>query len=168
MNLLIFHLHDMGRYCSPYGFPMPTPHMQAFAEQDREFIVFCDGDIVPDPGAAERLVRLLKTEAGVVMATCRQTTQPKGLSFQQKVVGFLQTPFSQDYLAGGIYAVKKSELSQLLQEFGWSGLPPGVTGEDCFLDRIVGGDKLRIADCRSFYEPPDFRDYFKYLACIRW
>jgi arylsulfatase A-like enzyme len=33
MNLLIFHLHDMGRYCSPYGFPMPTPHMQAFAER---------------------------------------------------------------------------------------------------------------------------------------
>ncbi len=83
-------------------------------------------------------------------------------------MGFLQTPFSQDYLAGGIYAVKKSELSQLLQEFGWSGLPPGVTGEDCFLDRIVGGDKLRIADCRSFYEPPDFRDYFTYLARIRW
>lgn len=33
VNLLIFHLHDMGRYCSPYGFPMPTPNMQAFAER---------------------------------------------------------------------------------------------------------------------------------------
>lgn len=31
MNLLIFHLHDMGRYCSPYGFPMPTPNMEKFA-----------------------------------------------------------------------------------------------------------------------------------------
>ncbi|MGC9452704.1 MAG: sulfatase family protein [Oceanipulchritudo sp.] len=33
MNLLIFHLHDMGRYCSPYGYPARTPHMQAFAER---------------------------------------------------------------------------------------------------------------------------------------
>ena len=33
MNLLIFHLHDMGRYCSPYGYPVPTPHMLAFAER---------------------------------------------------------------------------------------------------------------------------------------
>lgn len=32
MNLLIFHLHDMGRYCSPYGFPMPTPNMERFAD----------------------------------------------------------------------------------------------------------------------------------------
>jgi arylsulfatase A-like enzyme len=33
MNLLIVHLHDMGRYCSPYGFAAPTPCMQAFAER---------------------------------------------------------------------------------------------------------------------------------------
>lgn len=31
MNLLIFHMHDMGRYCSPYGYALPTPHMDAFA-----------------------------------------------------------------------------------------------------------------------------------------
>lgn len=31
MNVLIFHLHDMGRYCSPYGYPVPTPHMGTFA-----------------------------------------------------------------------------------------------------------------------------------------
>lgn len=37
MNLLIFHLHDMGRYCSPYGFPARTPHMQAFAERGTLF-----------------------------------------------------------------------------------------------------------------------------------
>jgi arylsulfatase A-like enzyme len=37
MNVLIFHLHDMGRYCSPYGCPAPTPHMQAFAESATVF-----------------------------------------------------------------------------------------------------------------------------------
>lgn len=37
MNLLIFHLHDMGRYCSPYGFPIPTPNMEAFAKSATVF-----------------------------------------------------------------------------------------------------------------------------------
>jgi arylsulfatase A-like enzyme len=37
MNLLIFHLHDMGRYCSPYGYPMPTPNMEAFAKRATTF-----------------------------------------------------------------------------------------------------------------------------------
>jgi arylsulfatase A-like enzyme len=37
MNLLIFHLHDMGRYCSPYGFPMPTPNIERFANSSLLF-----------------------------------------------------------------------------------------------------------------------------------
>jgi arylsulfatase A-like enzyme len=32
-NILILHAHDMGRYCSPYGFQAPTPRMQALAEE---------------------------------------------------------------------------------------------------------------------------------------
>lgn len=37
MNLLIFHVHDMGRYCSPYGYALPTPNMRAFAERGTLF-----------------------------------------------------------------------------------------------------------------------------------
>lgn len=37
MNVLIFHLHDMGRYCSPYGYPMPTPNIEAFARHATVF-----------------------------------------------------------------------------------------------------------------------------------
>ncbi len=31
-NVIYLHSHDTGRYVSPYGFKMPTPHMQQFAE----------------------------------------------------------------------------------------------------------------------------------------
>ena len=32
-NIIYLHSHDTGRYISPYGFKMPTPHMQQFAEE---------------------------------------------------------------------------------------------------------------------------------------
>lgn len=32
-NILYLHSHDTGRYVQPYGHPVPTPHLQHFAEQ---------------------------------------------------------------------------------------------------------------------------------------
>ena len=32
LHIIYLHSHDTGRYVSPYGFKMPTPHMQQFAE----------------------------------------------------------------------------------------------------------------------------------------
>ncbi len=32
-NILYLHSHDTGRYIQPYGYPVETPHLQAFAEQ---------------------------------------------------------------------------------------------------------------------------------------
>ncbi|MBN1249039.1 MAG: sulfatase [Anaerolineae bacterium] len=32
-NILYIHTHDIGRYVQPYGFAMPTPNLQAFAEE---------------------------------------------------------------------------------------------------------------------------------------
>ncbi len=32
-NILYLHSHDTGRYVQPYGHPVPTPHLQKFAEQ---------------------------------------------------------------------------------------------------------------------------------------
>lgn len=33
MNIIYIHSHDTGRYIQPYGYSVPTPHLQAFAEQ---------------------------------------------------------------------------------------------------------------------------------------
>ncbi len=32
-NIVYLHSHDTGRYIQPYGFPVPTPNMQRFAEE---------------------------------------------------------------------------------------------------------------------------------------
>ena len=32
-NIVILHAHDCGRWCSPYGAPVNTPHLAAFATQ---------------------------------------------------------------------------------------------------------------------------------------
>lgn len=32
-NIIYLHSHDTGRYISPYGYKIPTPHMQRFAEE---------------------------------------------------------------------------------------------------------------------------------------
>jgi len=31
MNLLVIHLHDMGRHCSPYGYELPSPNIEKLA-----------------------------------------------------------------------------------------------------------------------------------------
>ena len=32
MNVLYIHTHDSGRILSPYGYKVPTPHLEAFAK----------------------------------------------------------------------------------------------------------------------------------------
>ncbi len=43
-NIVYMHSHDTGRYVQPYGFDVPTPHLQRFAEQGVLFRqAFCAG-----------------------------------------------------------------------------------------------------------------------------
>jgi glycosyltransferase involved in cell wall biosynthesis len=146
----------------------PLAWNTAFEEQQREFIVFSDGDISPEPGAAARLVRELTAAPAAVLATCRQVPRTCGLVAGQRLVGYMQTPLVQDFLAGGFYAVRREALSALLEEHGLTGLPAGITGDDCFLDALVGAERLVVSECRTFYDPPDLGDYCRYLARIRW
>ncbi|MFW6336474.1 MAG: sulfatase [Phycisphaeraceae bacterium] len=37
MNIVYLHSHDTGRYVSPYGFGVPTPHLRAFADEGVTF-----------------------------------------------------------------------------------------------------------------------------------
>ncbi|CAG7648426.1 Ulvan-active sulfatase [Paenibacillus solanacearum] len=44
MNIVYFHTHDTGRYIQPYGYAVPTPHLQSFAEEAALFRqAFCAG-----------------------------------------------------------------------------------------------------------------------------
>lgn len=146
----------------------PNAWNTAFSENDHEFLVFSDGDVLPEPGAATRLARELTANPACVIASCRRVPATRGLGVQQKLVGFLDMPLVQDFLAGGFYAVRRAALAELLAQEDLTALPAGVAGEDCFLDRLVGHERVLVSDHRTAYVPPDFRDYCQYLARIRW
>jgi glycosyltransferase involved in cell wall biosynthesis len=146
----------------------PITWNTAFAEHQSEFIVFSDGDILVEHGAAMQLVNELKSFPNAVIATCRQVAVDEGLTFQQKLVGFMQTPLVQNFLAGGFYAVRRQSLAELLEQKGFTALPSGVAGEDAFLDYLAGPERLIVSDACSAYVPPHLSDYCRYLARIQW
>lgn len=146
----------------------PCAWNAAFAEHATEYIIFADGDIIPDTRAADILLETLAADPAAVIATCRQVPRSQGLTLQQRLVGYMQTPLHQDFLAGGFYAVRRLHLAELLSQQGLNGIPPGITGDDAYLDRLVGHDRLLVADCYSAYEPPGFKDYCRYLARLSW
>jgi len=140
----------------------------AFFERTTDYIIFSDGDVTVETGAVMQLVKELIAYPNAVIATCRQVTKMEGITFQQNLVGFMQLPLVQNFLAGGFYAVKRKSLEDLLEQKGFVGIPSGVAGEDAFLDYIVGTDRLIVSEFYSAYIPPDLSDYCRYLARIRW
>jgi glycosyltransferase involved in cell wall biosynthesis len=140
----------------------------AFEEQHTEFILFSDGDILPEPGAVMHLLMELKASPDAVVASSRQLPLAQGLSFQRKMVGFMQLPLMQQFLYGGFYLVRRKALSEILRQKGFAGLPVGITAEDGFIEYVLTDGQLLISGCRTYYEPPNLRDYMRYLARIRW
>ncbi len=132
----------------------PLAWNTAFAAHRSEFIIFSDGDILVEPGAALQLVNELKSFPDAVIATCRQVAIDEGLTFQQKLVGFMQIPLVQNFLAGGFYAVRRQPLAELLEQKGFTALPEGVAGEDAFLDYLVGPERLVVSAACAAYLPP--------------
>jgi len=156
------HLREIARASKPNAWNA------AFSEVTADYLVFSDGDILPEPGAISRLVSVLRANPHVVIASSKLLPLKQGLDFQQMLVGFMQLPVLQQCLCGGLYAVRCGALAEALSRKGYSLLPEGVTGEDGFLQFILDKGQLTIADCVSFYEPPDIPDYLRYLARIRW
>lgn len=141
----------------------------AFAENKNPILVFADGDVVPEAGAIEALYGLLnRNTPQTVLAGCSFWPRTAGLTWGQRFTGFLQIPVCQDFLAGGLYAIRRHDLVQEFAQRHIAGIPPGVTGDDTFLQLVVPPDKLSIISYRVYYEPPELEDYWKYLARIRW
>lgn len=66
LNLLFLHAHDMGRYLSPYGFPAPTPRMQALAESGVVFRNAHSAAPTCSPSRAALLTGLTAHQAGML------------------------------------------------------------------------------------------------------
>jgi cellulose synthase/poly-beta-1,6-N-acetylglucosamine synthase-like glycosyltransferase len=160
--------HRNVRLCELPIASKPLAWNAAFAAHRSEFIIFSDGDILVDSGAALQLVNELKSFPKAVIATCRQVAIDEGVTFQQKLVGFMHIPLLQNFLAGGFYAVRRQPLADLLEQKGFTALPEGVAGEDAFLDYLVGPERLIVSSACAAYLPPSLSDYCRYLARIQW
>ncbi len=59
-NILYIHSHDSERYLQPYGYAIPTPNLQALAEQGVLFSVYAGlnwkGSYVRPVAAANRIL----------------------------------------------------------------------------------------------------------------
>ncbi|MEN8258763.1 MAG: glycosyltransferase [Thermodesulfobacteriota bacterium] len=141
----------------------------AFSENKNPILVFADGDVVPEAGAIEALYGLLtKENKQTVVVGCSFWPRKAGLTWGQRFTGFLQIPVRQDFLAGGLYAIRRQGLAQEFAQRNIDGIPSGVTGDDTFLQLVVPPDRFSIISHRVYYEPPELEDYWKYLARIRW
>lgn len=66
-NVIYLHTHDMGRYISPYGYAVPTPYLQRFAETQGLLFrkAFCCGPTC-SPSRAALLTGVTPHEAGML------------------------------------------------------------------------------------------------------
>lgn len=141
---------------------------KAFLDNQEEFIVFADGDIIPEEGAVINILQRFRECPELILISCEQWPLLTGVGFQQKIVGVLQVPLCQDFLAGGFYGVRRAGLQAIFDEICLDGMPNGVVGEDAFLDNCIGKEGFGLAESRVYYTPPVFMDYFKYIGRLRW
>lgn len=141
----------------------------AFLENSAKILIFSDGDVRPENRAISGLCEVLsQKQTKIVLAGCTLWPDFSLLSIEQKFVGFLQVPLHQDFLSGGLYAINRSALMSIFLHHGLSSLPAGLVGEDTFLEKIVPSDQFIVIPLKVYYQPPVLKDYWRYLARLRW
>lgn len=66
MNIVYMHTHDTGRYIEPYGFRVPTPRLQAFAEESILFRHAYNGGPTCSPSRAALLTGMAPHSSGML------------------------------------------------------------------------------------------------------
>ncbi|WP_269523145.1 sulfatase family protein [Coraliomargarita parva] len=64
-NVIYIHTHDMGRYISPYGYPVPTPNLQKFTKDSTLFRQAFSGAPTCSPSRACLLTGVTAHESGM-------------------------------------------------------------------------------------------------------
>jgi glycosyltransferase involved in cell wall biosynthesis len=140
----------------------------AFFENAADFLVFSDGDIETDRNTIRRLTDILSANEQAVIASCRFACKKGKPSIARRIVSFLQTPLVFDYLCGGLYAVHRQRLKTIFDRHQLQGIPIGITGEDDFLDMMLGRQQLLFIDLPFYYVPPTVSEYCSLLARFKW
>ena len=140
----------------------------AFHENNFPYIIFSDGDVKPEPDSVLKLYEYLKHNFDASLVCSQFWPCKKNLSFEQKIIGFLQIPLFQDFLTGCFYGVNREKLKGHFKKKSINKIPTGVIGEDYFLKLVVPDDEFFVITKKCYFTPPKFIDYMKYLARIRW
>ncbi|MGF1635394.1 MAG: sulfatase [Phycisphaerae bacterium] len=112
-NILYLHSHDTGRYVQPYGYPVPTPHLQAFAEQATVFRnAHCAGPTC-SPSRAALLTGMCCHSAGMLGLAHRGFAMP---DYSRTLPNYLQKHGYSTTLCGIQHIVHGDNTKQ---EAGW-------------------------------------------------
>ena len=71
MNVVYFHTQDLGRCCSPYGYPVETPNIQRFAEEGVLFKSMFSVSPTCSPSRTALLTGQYPHEVGLLGLTCQ-------------------------------------------------------------------------------------------------
>ena len=91
----------------------PNAWNTAFNENKNPILVFSDGDITPEADIILSLHHTLQNKKEIALVGCQYWPKKNSLSFSQRISGFLQIPFGQDFLSGQFYAIKRAALVKI-------------------------------------------------------
>lgn len=140
----------------------------AFSENDADVLFFADADVLPEPGSLEVILGSFKATPSLELACCETWPVSDGISLQQRLIGFMQIPYSQDFLTGHFYGIRKKAFVSHFARLNLNGLPDGIVAEDAFIGAMVDPQNFQLVQKKVFYSPPVLDDYFSYLGRIIW
>jgi glycosyltransferase involved in cell wall biosynthesis len=147
---------------------------QAFLDNSSsDYIIFLDGDIEVKSDSCRKLMAEFERNPQLIISTGRQLPSWMGssdyeMTWQQRLVGFLQLPLKQEFLGGALYAFNRSRLDSKLLSQGFQMIPEEIVCEDGFLEFILDPHEMIVSEALVFYTPGNISDYIRYLARIRW
>lgn len=140
----------------------------AFKENSNKVLIFSDADVLPGHDAVKKILKAFNDYSNIEIACCELLPNSSGLNWEKRFTGFMLIPLQQDFLFGSFYGIRRSAFLSHFQRLGMFGLPSGIVGDDAFLDSLVTRDKFVVVSSKVKYQPPDFSDYCKFLARMKW
>jgi len=126
-------------------------------------VMFCDGDVVVNPEAAEKMFDKFRKNEKLVLVggsnayfTCKDTTVFSRF-FTENLKG---KPIKQDWVCGRLYMTKIKELYDLAAKLEIELMPPDILNEDGFLEMLTTGYREIIDSAYNLsIQVPTFHDW---------
>ncbi|MHC4799848.1 MAG: sulfatase-like hydrolase/transferase, partial [Planctomycetota bacterium] len=106
-NIIYLHVHDMGRYCQPYGHAVPTPNIQRLAEEGVLFHQFHAAAPTCSPSRAAMLTGQYPHSCGMLGLAHRGV---KLFDYKHHIIHTLKKAGYHSVLIGGQHVAPQTEL----------------------------------------------------------